>query len=259
MKAIVVLSILFSGALANAELIKKMVEYKDAGHVMEGYLVYESAVTISSKRPGVLVTHNWLGLTDATKEKSDAFASRAPYPIVFAVDVFGKGVRPSGEEAAKVSGIYKSDRDLFRKRMNAGLKTLTAQKNVDQNRIVAAGYCFGGTGTIELARSGAPLKGFISIHGGLDSPKPELGKKIKGRVLALHGSDDPYVSEADLKAFENEMRQSKVDWQLIKYGNAVHSFTDKEAGSDNSKGAAYNKNADQRSWEAIQQFMTEVL
>jgi len=255
MKTILTLLVLMMGSIASAELVKKSVEYKEGSTVLEGYLVYDDVQT--GKRPGILVTHNWLGLTDETKQKSDEFA-KLGY-VVFAADVYGKGIRPSGEEAGKTAGIYKGDRGLFRKRMNAALSELSKQPNVDKKSLVAAGYCFGGTGTIELARSGAPLKGAISIHGGLDSPNPELGKKIKARVLALHGGDDPYVSEADLKAFEAEMRTAKVDWQLIKYGNTVHSFTDKSAGNDNTKGAAYNATSDKRSWEAIKQFLAETV
>jgi dienelactone hydrolase len=112
---------------------------------------------------------------------------------------------------------------------------------------------------IELARSGAELNGVVSFHGGLDSPAPADGKNIKCKVLACHGADDPFVPAKDLiAAFESEMRDNKVDWQLISYGGAVHSFTQPMAGNDNSKGAAYNEAADQRSWEAMKQFLAEL-
>jgi dienelactone hydrolase len=98
----------------------------------------------------------------------------------------------------------------------------------------------------------------VSFHGGLDSPSPQDGSNIKCKVLALHGADDPHVSAADLAAFENEMRAARVDWQLVKYGGAVHAFTDWQAGSDNSTGAAYNERADRRSWEAMKEFFGEI-
>lgn len=109
-----------------------------------------------------------------------------------------------------------------------------------------------------MARSGTKLKGVVSFHGGLDSPTPKP-TAIKTPILALHGADDPFVSAADLTSFEEEMRSLRVDWRLIKYGGAVHSFTDKSAGTDNSKGAAYNPKADARSWQAMQDFFKEIL
>ena len=98
----------------------------------------------------------------------------------------------------------------------------------------------------------------VSFHGGLSSPTPEDARNIKAKVLALHGADDPNVPPKEVAAFEEEMRQGRVDWQLVKYGGAVHSFTDWNAGNDNSKGAAYNERADRRSWEAMNQFFAEV-
>jgi dienelactone hydrolase len=111
---------------------------------------------------------------------------------------------------------------------------------------------------LELARSGAELSGVVSFHGGLNTPTPEDAKNIKAKVLALHGADDPFVPPKEVTDFENEMRKAGVDWQLIAYGGAVHSFTDWNAGADNSKGAAYNERADHRSWEAMKQFFGEL-
>ena len=111
---------------------------------------------------------------------------------------------------------------------------------------------------MELARTGADIAGVVSFHGGLSSPTPGDARNIKARVLALHGADDPNVPPKEVAAFEDEMRQGGVDWQLIAYGGAVHSFTDWDAGNDNSKGAAYNEGADRRSWEAMKQFFAEL-
>jgi len=147
---------------------------------------------------------------------------------------------------------------LLRTRVNAGLDVLRKHQLTDPKRIAAIGYCFGGTTVIELARSGADIAGVVSFHGALDSPNPADGKNIRCRVLALHGADDPFVPAKDVAAFEEEMRQAGVDWQLVKYGRAVHSFTDWNAGNDNSKGAAYNEKADHRSWEAMKEFFAEI-
>ena len=128
---------------------------------------------------------------------------------------------------------------------------------VNDEKLAAIGYCFGGTSVIELARTGAPILAVVSFHGGLDSPTPADGKNIKAKILALHGADDPFEKPEDLLAFENEMRESKVDWQLIKYGGAVHSFTEKAAGNDNSKGAAYNERADRRAVNDMKDMFAE--
>ena len=111
---------------------------------------------------------------------------------------------------------------------------------------------------LELVRSGASIGGVVSFHGALNTPAPGDARNIKAKVLALHGADDPYVSPKELSEFEDEMRQGRVDWQLVAYGGAVHSFTDWNAGSDNSKGAAYNERADRRSWEAMKLFLGEL-
>jgi dienelactone hydrolase len=162
------------------------------------------------------------------------------------------------QEAGAQAGKYKSDRALLRQRVQAGLDTLLKQEGVDKRRVAAIGYCFGGTTALELARSGADIAGVVSFHGGLSTPTPEDAKNIKAKVLACHGADDPNVPPAEVAAFEKEMRDAKADWQLIAYGNAVHSFTDKSAGNDNSKGAAYNENADHRSWQAMKDMFAEI-
>ena len=237
-------------AWAHAGLIKKTVEYKDAkGETFEGYLVYPDAK--KAKFPGVLMVHDWMGVTDKVKGNADRVAELGY--AVFTADVYGKKGQPKNmDEAGKTAGIYKKDRRLFRERLNLALQTMEKQNVVDASKVGAIGYCFGGTGVIELARSGAKVATVISVHGGLDSPTPADGKNVKARVLALHGGDDPFVPAKDVEAFAKEMRDAKVDWELIAYGGAVHGFTDKTAGTDNSKGMAYNERADKRSFEEIQ-------
>ena len=243
-------------APAHADLVKKTVEYKQGGKTFEGYVVYDDAA--KTPQPSVLIAHDWMGLTDKTKDRAEMVA-KLGY-VAFAVDVYGKGVRPANaEEAGKLATEYKKDRKLLRQRMEAGLKEMRGMKSVDKKRMAVIGYCFGGTAALELARDGADVKDVVTFHGGLDSPTPADGKKIKGKVLALHGADDPYVPAADVNAFEDELRQAGVDYQLVRYGHAVHSFTDKSAGTDNSKGAAYNPVADARSWQAMSDFLKDNL
>lgn len=243
-------------AIAHAEIRTELIDYKQGDTTLQGYLTYDTAV--AGKRPGVLVVHQWKGLTDYEKHRAEMLA-RLGY-VAFALDIYGKGVRPkNNEEAGAQAGKYKKDRPLLRARALAGLEVLRGHELTDPKRIAAIGYCFGGTTVIELARAGADLAGVVSFHGGLDSPDPAAGKNIKCKVLALHGADDPFVPAADLAAFENEMRQAHVDWQLIKYGGAVHSFTEKDAGDNHLAGAAYNEAADRRSWEHMKLFFAEIL
>ena len=245
----------FASVSAMAKIEERPIEYTQDGVTLEGWHVFDSSK--SERRPGVLVVHQWKGLGDYEKKRARMLAELGYN--VFAVDIYGKGVRPTTmQEAGAQAGKYKNNRPLLRERVLAGLNVLKAELHTDPSRIAAIGYCFGGTTVLELARSGSEVKGVVSFHGGLSSPTPDDAKNIKAHVLALHGADDPYVEPAEVKAFQDEMRAAKVDWQLVSYGNAVHSFTDLGAGTDNSKGAAYNKEADLRSWEAMKTFFGEI-
>jgi len=255
MKTLLTVILALSYVLAvRGQIHTATVEYKDGDTVLEGYLAYEQAHT---QKPGVLIVHQWKGLGDNEKKRAEMLA-KLGY-VAFAVDIYGKGIRPQDPQAAAAeAGKYKQNRALLRQRVRAGLIALQTRKVADPNHIAAIGYCFGGTTVIELARSGANIAGVVSFHGALDSPTPEDGKNIKCKVLALHGADDPFVPAKDVAAFEDEMRQAKVDWQLVKYGGAVHGFTDWNAGNDNSKGMAYNEKADNRSWEDMKLFFAEI-
>lgn len=254
-KMVLLLSMVLWPVMACAELQTQGVDYKEGNTVLEGYLAVRK--DFEGKQPGVIVVPDWKGLREPYKTIADKLADSGY--VVFAADVYGKGVRPSNnEEAAAEAKKYKSDRKLLRQRVIAALEELKKNPNVDQNRIAAIGYCFGGTAVLELARSGAPVVGVVTFHGGLDSPTPEDGKNIKAKVLVLHGADDPFVSAKDVSAFQDEMRKGHVDWQMVYYADAVHSFTQPGAGTDKSKGNAYNEKADKRSWKAMKMFLREV-
>jgi dienelactone hydrolase len=253
-----IIAMLILGTLIATQAVaashKETVNYKDHDVALEGYLTYEDA---AGKRPGVLVVPDWMGLGDHYRKIGDKLAGLGY--VVFVADMYGKGVRPkNAKEASALATKYKSDRPLMRQRIKAALEELKKNKNVDPNRLAVMGYCFGGTVALELARSGADLRGVVSFHGGLDTPTPNDAKNIKAKVLAMHGADDPFVPPKDVAAFQDEMRKAHVDWQMIIYGNAVHAFTTTAAGTDNSKGAAYNAAADRRSWEAMKSFFKEI-
>jgi dienelactone hydrolase len=252
---VVALTALVVSATVQAKVISKVVEYKDGEVVLQGYVCSDDAV--QGKRPGILVVHDWMGISDETRRRCDMLAQLGY--VAFAADIYGKGVRPANaEEAGKLAGKYKGDRALYRKRLTLALDQLKKEPLVEPASLAVIGYCFGGTGALELARSGADVKGVVTFHGGLDSLKPEDAKAIKGRVLILHGADDPFVPASDVAAFQEEMRKANVDWTMIYYGGAVHAFTNPGAGNDNSKGAAYNAKADSRSWQAMVGFFEDL-
>ena len=247
--------VLFFSTEAGADVIAHTIEYQQGNTVLEGFLAYEKIG--KPLRPGVLIVHDWTGVGRYVENRAEQLA-RLGY-VAFAADIYGKGVRPNNsKEAAATAAIYKNNRSLLRERVKAALEKLRHQEGVDPERIAAIGYCFGGTSVLELARSGANIKGVVSFHGGLDTPSPQDAKNIRSKVLVLHGADDPFVPPEQVEAFEEEMRGGNVDWQLVKYSKAVHSFTNPDAGNDNSKGAAYNAVADRRSWEEMQSFFHEI-
>jgi dienelactone hydrolase len=251
----VAMLILFSSVSAQAAVVTQVVEYRHGDKVLEGYLAYDDST--STQRPGVIVVHEWTGLNPYVKMRAEQLAKLGV--IAFAIDMYGKGVlAKDAKEAGALSGTYRDNRQLMRTRAYAGLEVLKNQKLTDPKRIAAIGYCFGGTTVLEMARGGADLAGVVSFHGGLSTPNPGDARNIKARVLVLHGADDPNVPPDQVLAFQGEMRKAKVDWQLVSYGGAVHSFTNPDAGNDPSKGAAYNEKADRRSWEAMRLFFAEI-
>ncbi len=253
--SLLVILFLLSSINVQAALRTKVIEYKHGDVVLEGYLAYEDGV--KGKRPGVMVVHEWMGHNPYVRMRAEKLA-KLGY-IAFAIDMYGKGVRAKdSKEAASLADLYRSNRPLMRARANAGLEVLKRYPLTDVKRVAAIGYCFGGGTVLELARSGAGVAGVVSFHGNLDTPNPADAKNIKGKVLVLHGGDDPFVKDDQVVKFEEEMRKAGVDWQIIIYGGAVHSFTNPDAGNDPSQGVAYNAKVDRRSWEAMKFFFAEI-
>ncbi len=240
---------------AQAKLKTQTIEYKQGDTVLEGYLAYDTK--FPGKRPAVMVVHAWMGLDDYAKRRANELAALGY--IAFAADIYGKGVRPgSMEEAAKTSGSYKANNELWRARALAGFETLKAQKNVNAEKLAALGYCFGGSTVLEMARAGVKLNGVVSFHGNFATKMPAKEGSIQTKVLVLHGANDPFIKEDEYEDFIEEMQKSKADWQMVSYGNTVHSFTDPGAGNDPSKGFAYQPESDKRSWEAMKVFFKEI-
>ncbi|HMS54552.1 MAG TPA: dienelactone hydrolase family protein [Fimbriimonadaceae bacterium] len=231
------------------------VTYQHAGTTLEGYVAKDTSW--KDPRPVVLIVHDWNGIDDYEMRRAREIASLGY--IGFAIDIYGKGVRPkNAQESAAEAGKYRGAPDLFRARLKAGMEFAQKMNGADPSKIGAMGYCFGGGGVLELARSGAPVLGVVSFHGSLGTKDPTEAKNIKGKVLVLHGADDPFVPDAQVAAFMKEMRDASVDYQFVSYGGAVHSFTEPNAGSNKASGAAYDANADKRSWSAMREFFKEL-
>ena len=256
-RVLVLVSALVSLTSAGAALVERDVEYKQDGTVLEGFHVYDDAVT--GKRPAVLVIHQWTGLSNYEKKRARMLAELGYN--VFAADIYGKGIRPpapgpAGEEAGK----YKGDRALYRARLMAGLEVLQKDERSDPSKITAIGYCFGGTGVLEMARAGAAVNCVVSFHGGLDSGEgfaAKPGVKMP-EILVLHGAVDPYVPAAQVAGFKKEMADAGANMEFVAYDGAVHAFTQPQAGDDPSKGAAYNAAADIKSWQAMKDFFAKI-
>jgi dienelactone hydrolase len=247
MKRALIATFLAAAAFASAEIKTQRIEYRQGDTVLEGYVAWDDAKT--GKRPAVMVVHDWNGL-DAYEEGRARQLAELGY-VGFAADIYGKGVRPKNpQESGAEAGKYRQDPALFRARMRASLDAMKAFAQTDASKTAALGYCFGGGGVMELARSGAEANGFITFHGAIGPSDSSEGKNIKGKVLVVHAAQDPAVPREALSAFMDEMREGKVDYQLVVYNLNVHAFT--------VPGGQYDADADRRSWAELRRFLAEL-
>lgn len=230
------------------------IEYVHNNTLLEGYCALDDSK--HGKKPAVLVVHDWTGRNDFACQKAEQLAELGY--VGFAVDMFGIGkLGKTKEEKQALIEPFVKDRKLLRDRIHAAFDTVRKMDAVNVARIGVIGFCFGGMVALDLARSGAELRGAVSIHGLLGKPENLPDKKIHAKVLALHGYLDPMVSHEQLTAFEKEMADNSVDWQVHIYGNAMHAFTNPNA-HDPDFGTVYNKLADRRSWAITKDFLAEI-
>ncbi len=246
------------GGPASAAMVTEKIPYTLDGTAFEGVLVYDDSVT--GKRPAVLMAPNWMGVTAPSIEKAKTLAG-GKYVLLVA-DMYGANVRPKdGKEAGAAAGAVRKDLAMHRARVNKAVDVLLAEGGkrnlIDESKVAAIGFCFGGGNVLELARSGRDVKGVVSFHGSLTTPQPQDAAKIKAKVLVLHGAADPAVPKADRDALEAELSAAPdVDWQLIAFSGAVHSFTDPNA---NRKGRAeYNEKVAKRAYAMMYDFFDEI-
>ena len=208
-------------------------------------------------KAGILILPAWKGIQQHEKEVAEKLTAMGYHTLI--ADIYGEGKYPKdAKEAGTMAGYYKSNISEYQHRVEIALMQLV-RAGASRDKIVVIGYCFGGTGAIEAARANMPVAGVVSFHGGLARDASRKIEPIKARVLILHGADDPYESKEEISLFQEEMRSAKADWQMNYYANAVHAFTEKSAGNDKSKGAAYNEKADKRSWNDFIEFLKDVL
>jgi dienelactone hydrolase len=251
--AMLLTSLLFHSTYGD--IVKTPIDYRQGDTDLQGLLVYDDA--IQGPRPGVLVFPEWWGLTDYPKHRAEQLAQLGY--VAFAADMYGKGVTTDNPaDAGKLAGNVLDDLDLLRGRAQTAYTMLAKDSHVDTHRIAAIGYCFGGTVALELARSGANLVGVVSFHGRLSTNRPEDAKNIKGKILVCTGGDDAFIPPSQVEAFEDEMRQAHVDWQVMVFGGARHAFTNPQADSHHIPNIAYNPEADHRSWAAMRAFFDEI-
>lgn len=246
--AAVVACIVLQAGTAQAAIKTKWIDYKQGDTPLSGYLIYDDAV--QGRRPAILMIHDRSGFSEGTLADAQMIANLGY--VVFAEDIFGKGIVPKDvPEMTKLIGIYDKDRPLMRERALAGLEVLKAQPMVDPAKIAAVGYCFGGTTGVELVETGAPLVGFISVHGAFNNFTAERAQNIKGRVLILHGAEDPVAPMEQVNALVSQLRAAKVNFELNLYSGSAHGFTHPQNPSE--------KRADEQYKVAMTRFFKEVL
>jgi dienelactone hydrolase len=210
-------------------------------------------------RPGVLVFPEAFGLGDHARTRAEGLA-KLGY-VALACDIHGEGrhVADLGEALGLLKPLY-ADTKRMRARGLAALQALRQQEEVEAPQTASIGFCFGGTMSLELARSGADLKAVVGFHSGLSTTAPKSdAKAYRGRVLVCIGADDPFIKPEERAGFEAEMRDAGIGWQMHLYGGTVHSFTNREADARNNPAMRYSEVADKESWAAMQELFTATL
>jgi len=245
---------LLLASAASAAIVSQPVDYSENGQALQGVLYYDDAV--KTKQPGVIVVHEWKGLGDYAKKRAEMVAKLGD--VTFAADMYGQGVfAETHEKAAALSSIYFKDRLRMRARAQAAYDAFLKTGKVDETKVAAMGYYFGGTTVLEMARSGMPLKGVASFHGVLVTPTPAEKGKIQASILVMTGADDKMVLAQDIQNFQTEMNTADAKFVVRSFNGAMHGFTVWDANMP-EKGIQYNKSADKQSWKMLEKFLAEI-
>jgi len=255
-QAFLILFLLFFSVVSvQAQLVREEVEYKAGDTVMKGYIVKD--VRCKNKTGAVLVVHEWWGQNEYARKRADMIAELGY--IAMAVDMYGDGKQANDAvEAMKLSSEVQRNLPLEKERFEAALKILRQNRLVDPSHTVAVGYCFGGSVVLDMARAGLDLDGVVSFYGGLTTANPAKPGMVKAKILVLNGADDPLVKPEDIEAFKKEMDTAGASYRFINYPGAKHAFTNPDADELGKKfdlPIAYNKEADQKSWDELVHFL----
>lgn len=232
----------------------KTIDYSQDGSTFEGYLAWDDSR--SGPRPAIVISHAWGGAGEFEQERARDLA-KLGY-VGFCLDLYGKGIRGSSpEQNSKLMQPFLADRSLLQKRMQLAVQVAREQEEVDDSRVAAMGYCFGGLCVLDLARTGADVRGVVSFHGLFKAPGNTAGNKIEAKVLALHGWNDPMVPPDAVVELASELTQAGADWQIHGFGHTMHAFTNPQA-NDPAHGLAYNEAASRRSWTMLVDFLAEI-
>ncbi len=257
MKAIFLsLLILGSGITVHAKLVTKTVSYEQNGTKLEGYLAYDDSVTDKGKVPGIVVFPEWWGLNDYVKGRAEQLANMGY--VAFAADMYGGAQSTTDPVKAKELSSQFYGKPLMAERAQAALDQLLKTGLVDEQKVAAIGFCFGGSTSLALAYSGAPLAGVVTFHGALFPAPADTAQKTKAKFLILHGALDPLVNKETVDKFLKSMNDDKLDYQFIAYSGAVHAFTNPNANKAHVEGLAYNAKAATRSWNQMKIFFNEI-
>ena len=247
--------VLFIPSPVLAEIQTGLIPYQHGDVQLQGFLAWDDAG--AGKRPGVLVVHEWWGLNEYARDRARQLAGLGY--VAFAADMYGKGqVTTHPDQAATWMKQVQADVKQWQARALEGLAVLRSQEMVDQRRMAAIGYCFGGATVLQLAYSGADVRGVVSFHGALPLPAGSQAQSAKAKILIAHGNADPFLNEEHVRTFRQALDAASLDWQMVTYAGARHSFTNPGADAHGIDALQYNQQADERSWKHMQLFFDEI-
>lgn len=241
---------------ACATIINRVVEYTAEDNVtLSGYVVYDDSVT--TPRPGILYLFDWLGVRPVNLDKMVQLATKGY--VVFAADVYGKGIRPADSTEAKtLSEKYLKDMPNTLLHVKAGYQNLLTMPNVDKNKVAIIGASFGGYIALNYIKTGSDQLGTALFHCSLLTGKTDTDKNIRGKLLVMHGAQDPLITGSQVGKFLDDMRNAHVSVKLISYANAFHSFSSPWVGTNPNSGSAYNESVDIESWDDLNHFLEKL-
>jgi len=256
---IVTILLLFSGLDAvQAGVVGSEVNYSADGVEMKGYIAHNDKIT--TRRPGVLVVHEWWGHNGYARKRADMLAAEGY--VALAVDMYGEGRQAAHpDEAGKFAGEVRKNLPMARRRFMAALETLKKHPMTDQDNLAAIGYCFGGGVVLQMARDGLDLKAVASFHGSLGTAEPAAPGKVKAAILVSNGGDDKFIPLEEINGFIKEMITAGADFSFHSYPGAMHSFTNPGADHFAEKfkmPVAYQEKADKDSWREMHAFFTRI-